>query len=99
MGKGKTKTKSNFTLENEKEERTREYREKAANLGSEELKSEERFVIKKKKNFVLGNEKEEKTREYKETRKKKRQVSIKRRVERTASNLGREKPVIWEENS
>ena len=87
MGKGKTKTKNNFTLENEKEERTREYREKAANLGSEELKSEERFVIKKKKTL------------YWEMKKKKRQVSIKRRVERKASNLGREKPAIWEENS
>ena len=85
MGKGETKTTNNFTLENEKEERAREYREKAANLGSEELKSEERFVIKTKNNFVLGNEKEEKTREYKEKRKKKRQVSIKRRVERKAS--------------
>jgi hypothetical protein len=66
LGKGKTKPTNSFTLENEKEKRAREYREKAANLGSEELKSEERFVIKIKNNFVLGNEKEEKTREYKE---------------------------------
>ena len=54
LGKGKTKTKNNFTLENEKEKRTREYREKAANLGSEELNSEERFVIKKKKKLCIG---------------------------------------------
>jgi hypothetical protein len=72
---------------------SREYREKAANLGSEVLKSEERFVIKTKDNFVLGNEKEEKTREYKEKKKKKRQVSIKKRVERS------QLPAIWEEKS
>ena len=72
-------------MENEKEERAREYREKAGNLGSEELKSEERFVIKTKNNFVLGNEKEEKTRvlrkekeektsEYKEKSREKSQL-------------------------